>query len=120
MSQRSDDAPHMSAYGRHVLICTGHYCDPDGQAIEMYRRLAKKLGDLGDYMNPVRVKRGVTPCLGVCIGGPILVVYPDGIWYHHVDDKALDRIVKEHLVHNRPVEALIFHRLSDNPNRPLR
>ena len=118
MSRRTDDAPHMAPYGRHVLICTGAYCDPDGQAAPIYRRLAEKLGDLGDYMNPIRVKRGVTPCLGVCLGGPILVVYPEGIWYHHVDEEALDRIVEEHLVHNRPVEDLIFHRLGDNPNLP--
>ncbi len=115
MSQPSNDAPHMTSYGRHVLICTGSYCDPKGEAARLYRQLARKLGDLGGYMNPARVKRGLTPCLGVCIGGPILVVYPEGIWYHHVDEEALDRIVEEHLVHNRPVEDLIFHRLADNP-----
>ncbi len=107
-----DDAPVMAPYARHVLICGGRYCDPEGQAAHIYRLLAQKLGDLGEYDNPVRVKRSVTPCLGVCLGGPIVVVYPDGIWYHHVDETALDRIVEEHLIGNEPVEDLIFHRLS--------
>lgn len=103
--------PIMSAYGRHVLICNGTYCDPNGQAARLYRRLAARLGELGQYDNPERVKRGLTPCLGVCAGGPILVVYPEGIWYHHVDEAALDRIIDEHLREDRPVEEYIFHRM---------
>lgn len=110
-----NDAPLMAPYARHIFICGGPYCDPDGIADTIYRRLGAKLGELGDYTNPVRVKRGVTPCLGVCIGGPLLVVYPDGIWYHHVDDAVLERIVDEHLIGGTPVEEYIFHRLTDNP-----
>ena len=105
------DAPMMTPYGRHVLICTGQFCDPESEGEKLYRKLSQLLGELGDYMNPVRVKRGKTPCLGVCIGGPIMVVYPDGIWYHHVTEDLLERIVEEHLRNNQPVEEAIFHRL---------
>ena len=105
------DMPAQAPYARHVFICTGAYCDPAGKARHIYRRLSQKLGELGDYDNPVRVKRGITPCLGVCFGGPILVVYPEGIWYHHVDDDLLDRIVEEHLRQGKPVQEHIFHRL---------
>ena len=110
-----NDAPEMAPYARHVLICTGTYCDPLRQADRLYHRLSHYLGELGAYDNPVRVKRGTTPCLGVCYGGPLLVVYPDGIWYHSVDDALLRRIVEEHLGNNRPVEEYIFHRLDGAP-----
>lgn len=110
--------PRMAPYGRHIFICTGKYCDPEGKAAKLYRMLTDKLGKLGDYNNPCRVKRGTTPCLGVCVGGPLLAVYPDGIWYHGVDEALLDRIIEEHLRNNQPVEEAIFHRLSQPMEQP--
>jgi len=109
------NAPKQAPYARHLFICTGPYCDPEGNGTMLYRTLARKLGELGRYDNPIRVKRGTTPCLGVCYDGPLLVVYPDGIWYHHVDEAVLDRIIDEHLRNNRPVEEYIFHRLDVPP-----
>lgn len=106
------DAPHMAPYARHVLICTGQFCDPGRRAEALYEQLGQLLGDLIRYDNPQRVKRGMTPCLGVCIAGPILVVYPEGIWYHHVDESLLARIVEEHLEQGIPVEEHVFHRLN--------
>src|SRR5687767_4597025 len=107
--------PRQAPYARHLFLCVGSYCDPTGEVQRLYRHLAGKLGELADYHNPLRVKRGITPCLGICSGGPILVVYPDGIWYHHVTEPVLDRIVQEHLIGGQPVEEYIFHRLPDNP-----
>lgn len=112
--------PHMNPYARHIFICTGQYCDPSGKAAHLYARLARLLGMLGNYDNPRRVKRGTTPCLGVCAGGPIVVVYPDGIWYHHVDEAVLERIVREHLGQNRPVAEHMFHRLQSEEDGHMR
>ncbi len=107
-----DEAPDMAPYARHIFICTGEFCDPKGRAESLYAQLGHMLGDIGRYDNPRRVKRGQTPCLGVCVAGPILVVYPDGIWYHHVDEALLARIVEEHLKQDTPVKAHIFHQLN--------
>ena len=106
------DVPEMAPYARHIFVCTGPFCDPEGKAMRLYAQLAHRLGDLGQYDNPQRVKRGITPCLGVCHSGPIVVVYPDGIWYCQVDDALLDRIVEEHLRNGRPVEDAVYHRLN--------
>jgi cob(I)alamin adenosyltransferase len=51
--------------------------------------------------------------LEICTGGPILVVYPEGVWYHHVDEALLARIVEEHLKNDQPVEEAIFYRTGD-------
>jgi cob(I)alamin adenosyltransferase len=55
----------------------------------------------------------------VCSDGPIMVVYPEGIWYHHVDEAALERIYEEHILGGQPVEALIFHRLYPAGQEPV-
>ncbi len=102
-------APQMTPYGKHLLLCRGRFCDPHGRAEKLYASLPAWLGHLGHYQNPKRVKRGMVDCLGVCTGGPLMVVYPEGIWYHHVDEPLLKRIIKAHLEEGCPVESAIFH-----------
>jgi len=116
--------PAMRPYGRQILICENGDCADSEAASQLQRRFAElaRAHRLNKLRNPERVKCTLTGCLGVCGGGPILVVYPDGIWYHHVDAAALERIVNEHILHDRPVEELIFHRLGATdiaPEQPV-
>ncbi len=108
MSERA--TPQMESYSRHVLVCTGEFCSPDRRGRQIYSRLAELLQREDLLFGSQRVKRGETPCLGVCAEGPILVVYPEGIWYSRVTPELLERIVVEHLKHGQPVEEAIFHR----------
>jgi (2Fe-2S) ferredoxin len=92
-------------------VCTGGFCSPDRRGRALYSLLAELLQREGLLFGPGRVKRGETPCLGVCSDGPIVVVYPEGIWYARVTPQLLERIVVEHLARGEPVEEAIFHRL---------
>lgn len=100
----------MEPYSRHVFVCTGGFCSPDRAGRGLYAMLPGLLQREGLLFGPGRVKRGETPCLGVCSGGPIVVVYPDGIWYGGVTPELLERIVVEHLRDGRVVEEAVFHR----------
>ena len=104
--------PVMEPYSRHVLVCTGQYCSRDRRGAAIYSLLAALLQREGLLFGPTRVKRGETPCLGVCAGGPIVVVYPEGVWYAGVTAQLLERIVVEHLVGGRIVDDAVFHRLA--------
>jgi (2Fe-2S) ferredoxin len=101
----------MDPYARHVLVCTGGYCSPDHRGRQLYSLLAMLLQREGLLFGPSRVKRGETPCLGVCASGPIVVVYPEGVWYANVTPALLERIVVEHLKEGRVVDEAVFHRL---------
>jgi (2Fe-2S) ferredoxin len=103
--------PQMEPYSRHVLVCTGSFCSPDRGGRQIYSLLADLLEREDLLFGPQRVKRGETPCLGVCSNGPIVVVYPEGTWYSEVTPALLERIVVEHLKHGNPVQEAIFHRL---------
>ena len=102
----------MEPYAHHVLVCTGGYCSPERRGRSLYTLLAQLLQREGLLFGPHRVKRGETPCLGVCEGGPIVVVYPEGIWYGNVTPALLERIVVEHLKEGRVVQEAVFHRLT--------
>jgi (2Fe-2S) ferredoxin len=103
----------MEPYSRHVIICTGGFCSPERRGRELYSLLASLLQREDLLFGPDRVKRGETPCLGVCGGGPVLVVYPEGVWYACVTPELLERIVVEHLKNGRVVEDAVFHRLTE-------
>ena len=101
----------MEPYSRHVLVCTGGFCSPDRAGCALYALLPVLLEREGLLFGPRRVKRGETPCLGVCNGGPIVVVYPEGIWYGNVTPQMLERIVVEHLKDGRVIDEAVIHRL---------
>ena len=47
-------------------------------------------------------------CMGLCDDGPVLVVYPEGVWYHKVQEQDAGEIVASHLANGRVVSRLVW------------
>lgn len=101
----------MSNYYRyHVFFCTnqredGAACcaDHDAQAMRDYAKRRIKALDLN---GPGKCRINTAGCMDRCSEGPVLVVYPEGVWYTYVDQADIDEIIEEHLVKGRVVERL--------------
>ena len=57
-----------------------------------------------------RVRINKAGCLNRCELGPVLVVYPEAIWYTFVDEHDIDEIIDSHLLNGKPVERLMVDR----------
>jgi len=98
-----DDEPHAhDAPAKHVAVCTNQTCAADGspEVLERLRQAARD-SDACD----ARITR--SSCLGRCGEGPMVAVYPDGVWYGGVDADDADRIVSSHLDRDRIVSSLV-------------
>ncbi len=100
----------MSYYQHHVFFCTNRREPPraccachDSEAMREYaKQRVKELGLSG----PGKVRINAAGCLDRCEEGPVVVVYPEEVWYTYVDRQDIDEIIEEHLVHGRVVERL--------------
>jgi len=101
----------MQHFNKHVFFCTNQRepgedcCNNFGaQKMRDYTKDKVKTLGLSTEANPMRINSA--GCMGHCDQGPVLVVYPEGIWYTYVDESDLDEIISEHLQHGRIVERL--------------
>ena len=96
--------PHAS----HVLFCQGPRCTVAGAA-ELGAHLRKRLKDAGLDRGPRHVLAARTGCLYPCNLGPVMVVYPEGIWYCALDEEAISQIVDRHFLNGEIVSAHAYH-----------
>lgn len=100
----------MSYYKYHVFFCCnqrepGATCCNNHGAQDLRDYAKDRVKDL-----KLKGKGGVrvnsAGCMDRCDEGPVIAVYPEGVWYTYVDKSDIDEIVDEHLVHGRVVERL--------------
>jgi (2Fe-2S) ferredoxin len=97
------DDPHAhDAPAKHVAVCTNQTCATEGSP-EVLERLRQEARDSEEC--DARITR--SSCLGRCGEGPMVAVYPDGVWYGGVDATDAERIVSSHLDRDRIVSDIV-------------
>ena len=100
----------MSFYQYHVFFCTnqrapGEACCNALGASDM-RDYAKQCIKARGINGPGQVRINTAGCLDRCNEGPVIVVYPEGVWYTYVDKEDIDEIIQQHLVDGKIVGRL--------------
>ncbi len=101
-------------YKHHVFFCLNERDEgasrpscarQDAVAMQEYaKKRVKALGLSGK--GEIRINKA--GCLDRCEEGPVLVVYPEGIWYTFIDKSDIDEIIDSHFVKGQPVERLMI------------
>ena len=99
-------------YQRHIFFCLNdrdngenscaHHCAKAG--FDHCKSRVKGEGLSG----PGRLRVNKSGCMDRCAGGPVAVVYPEGVWYTYVDTNDIDEIVDSHLKKGKVVERLLL------------
>ena len=94
-------------YKYHLFFCThqrddGTDCCQQHDAQSMRNYAKQRVKDL--RLKRVRVNNA--GCLNRCALGPMLVIYPEGVWYRYETQEDIDEIIESHLQHGQIVERL--------------
>jgi len=94
----------MAAFRTHMLICAGTGCTSN-RSLSVKEALEDELKKRG-LQDEVKVV--ITGCNGFCAVGPIMVVYPEGIFYQKLTPEDVPHLVEEHILKGRPVARLMY------------
>ena len=97
----------------HVLICGGTGCS-SSKSEEIMSVMEAEIAAKG-LSDEVKVVK--TGCFGLCALGPIMIVYPEGTFYHSVEVSDVAEIVEEHFLKGRPVERKVYHEKGDTDTK---
>jgi len=100
----------MNYYQYHVFFCVNQREDSTAccnnlgaQDIRDYAKNRIKSLKLAGK-NKIRINNA--GCLDRCNEGPVIVVYPEEIWYTYIDKEDIDEIIDEHLINGQIVQRL--------------
>lgn len=94
----------------HIFVCTSSringqqkgYCHAKG-GVDLVMKFTEEIEERG-LGGEVFVNN--TGCFGICEQGPVIVVYPGGIWYKGVTVDDVETIMEEHIEGSNVVSRL--------------
>ena len=100
----------MSHFKHHVFFCCnqrepGEICCNNHGASDVQAYAKDRIAKL-KMKGPGKVRMNKAGCMDRCDEGPVMVVYPEAVWYTYVDREDIDEIIDSHLVHGKVVERL--------------
>jgi (2Fe-2S) ferredoxin len=102
----------MSYYQRHVFFCCNQREAPEAccanfGAADLHAYAKKRIKELG-LSGEGKFRMNKAGCLDRCTEGPVLVVYPDAVWYTYVDRADIDEIIDRHVIGGEIVTRLVI------------
>lgn len=99
---------------KHIFVCSSSrlngqqkgYCHSK-DAVSLVETFIEELMDR-NLSGDVMVTN--TGCLALCEKGPIVIVYPDNVWYGNVSEDDIEEILDEHIEGGTPVERLMIYK----------
>ncbi len=98
------DEQTTDKYRLHLMICAGTAC-VSNKSFRVKEVLEEELKKQELEKEVLVVMTG---CNGFCAVGPVMVVMPDGIFYHSITEDVIPHLVEEHFLKGRPVKNLMF------------
>lgn len=91
-------------YRSHVLVCGGTGCT-SSSSMKIIDAFENEIERAGLQKEIAVIKTG---CFGLCALGPVVLVYPDQVFYSMVKVEDVKEIVSEHLEKGRIVKRLVY------------
>ncbi len=110
LNQNIDEYNFSMSFSHHLFFClnersNGEACCEQHNAFALFDYAKKRVKELG-LAGPGKIRVNKAGCLDRCADGPVMVIYPQGIWYTFIDKDDIEEIIQSHLISGRPVERL--------------
>ncbi len=104
IASEAEKLAEKTGYRKQVLVCGGTGCQSSGSK--------KVLAALEDELKAQGIEDEIlvvrTGCFGLCSLGPIMIVYPEGVFYAQATPEGVRRVVKEHLKEGNICKDLLY------------
>src|SRR5689334_25437522 len=96
----------MGQYDRHVFVCTSGDTCPEQGDVEKFVKVLRDGARAAGRQQQIRINKA--GCFSQCGHGPMMVVYPENVWYAGVKQEDLPELVQSHILGGRPVARLVY------------